>query len=84
MYKKTKIESPYPLTAVYRLEPSELSHCKNLGLCNVLVEVAPDVYVFVNEKNRSILISADNKVQNSRAMLTHAKIFVNHIREQVL
>jgi|LWDU01.1.fsa_nt_gi hypothetical protein len=84
MYKKTKIDPPHPLTSVYRLSFSELCRCKKLGLCNILLEAVPDVYVFISEKNGNILISADNKVQNSRTMLTHAKIFVNHVREQEL
>ena len=81
MYKKLQIEPPYPLETIYRLSSEEMEICKSLGLDNVLVEAAPEVYIFVSGKSRNVQISADHRSQNSRMLLEHARFFASRIRE---
>lgn len=81
MYKKLQIEPPYPLETVYRLSSEEMESCKALGLDNVLVEAAPEVYIFVSGKSRNVQISADHRSQNNRMLLEHARFFASRIRE---
>ena len=81
MYRKLQIEPPYPLETVYRLSSEEMEICKGLGLDDVLVEAAPEVYIFVSGRNRNVQISADHRSQSSRTLLEHARFFVAQIRE---
>ena len=81
MYKKIQIEPPYPLETVYKLSKEEMDYCEKLGLNDVLVEAAPEVYIYVSGKSRNLRISADHSSQNSRMLLEHARFFTGQLKE---
>ena len=81
MYKKLQIDPPYPMETVYKLSKEEMDFCEKLGLNDVLVEAAPEVYIYVSGKSRNLGISADHSSQNSRMLLEHARYFTGKLKE---